>query len=204
MTNSEERTKVKAELTKSLSRMKGNEEMTSFDMITEEGKKAIVILLNKSLQVEYGLILNYPRIVEQLENIEKTEDKELINNMERFGKDSLRHSAIVSRLIEELGDKPDYELLVIERTVDIHSMMVEQLAKEKTAMSIYKDAKRITEKNQVKSKGFFGDLLKRKEKERHISRQLVIEDLARLQIEELGHMKRVELLLTRLGSKKDE
>jgi len=40
------------------------------DRINEDSKKAIVSLLNKSIEVEYAFIFNYPRLIDQLVNIE--------------------------------------------------------------------------------------------------------------------------------------
>ena len=54
--------------------------MSEIDRITEEGKKALVDLLNKSIEVEYGMILNYPRILDQIKNIDKSQREEFINN----------------------------------------------------------------------------------------------------------------------------
>ena len=133
--------------------------MALIDRITPEGREAIVDLLNKSIQVEYGIILNYPRIMDQIKNIDKSQSAEFTNNVERLGKDSFRHATIVAKLIEELGGKPEFEMVVIDRMIDIYSMLVEQLAKEKLVMSIYQDAKRIAHTNQLKSQGGLSKLL---------------------------------------------
>ena len=44
--------------------------MFAVDRINEDGKKAIVSLLNKSIEVKYAFIFNYPRLIDQLVNIE--------------------------------------------------------------------------------------------------------------------------------------
>ena len=117
--------------------------MPEIDRITTEAKKTIVGLLNKSIQAEYGMILNYPRIIDQIKNIDKSQSEEFTTNFEHLGKDSFRHATIVSKTIEELGGKPEFEMVVVDRMIDIYSMLVEQSAKEKLAMSIYKEAKMI-------------------------------------------------------------
>jgi len=71
--------------------------MPEVDAITPEGKNAIATLLNEGLQVEYDLIINYPRIVDQLVNIDKVDNKQFIQLMERFGKESFKHSGLVGR-----------------------------------------------------------------------------------------------------------
>ena len=103
--------------------------MAEVDRITEEGKKAIINLLNKSIQVEYDMVMNYPRIMDQIKNIDKSQSEEFINNCERLGKDSFRHATIATKLIEELGGKPEFEMLVIDRMIDIQKALIEQLAR---------------------------------------------------------------------------
>jgi len=179
--------------------------MSEIDRITKEGKEAIVKLLNDCLDVEYGVILNYPRILDQIINIDTTQSEEFAANVERLGKDSFRHATIVAKIIEELGGKPDFETIVIERMIDIHSMLVAQLGKEKLAMSTYKDAKRIAETSQAKAKGFFGRLSSgREESEDNISRSKLIEILTGLESDEASHIKRVETALIQMNIKPEQ
>ena len=179
--------------------------MPEIDRITEEGKRAVVDLLNKSLQVEYGMILNYPRILDQITNIDKSQSEEFTVNVERLGKDSFRHATVVAKLIEDLGGKPDFETVVIDRMIDIHSMLVEQLGKEKLVMSIYQDAKRIARTNQVQAKGFFGRLLSgREESGGEISRSRVMEILTGLENDEWSHIKRIENALIQMNIKTEQ
>ena len=44
--------------------------MFAIDRITEDGKKTIVSLLNKAIEIEYAFIFNYPRLIDQSVNIE--------------------------------------------------------------------------------------------------------------------------------------
>ena len=174
--------------------------MPEMDRITEEGKKAIIDLLNKSLRVEYGMVMNYPRIIDQIVNIDKTQSEEFINNCERLGKDSFRHATVVAKLIEELGGQPQFEIVPIDRMIDIQRALVEQLGKEKAVMSIYQDAKRIAQTNQAKTKGLFSRLLSlREESQSDVSRSKVMDILTGLQNEEWGHIKRVENALTQMN-----
>jgi len=176
--------------------------MSEIDRITEEGKRELVGLLNESLQVEYGVILNYPRILDQITNIDKSQSEEFTGNVERLGKDSFRHATVVAKLIEDLGGKPDFETVVIDRMIDIQSMLVEQLGKEKLAMSVYQNAKRIVQTNQAQAKGFFSKLLSgREESGREISRSKVMEILTGLENDEWSHIKRVENALIQMNVK---
>lgn len=170
--------------------------MAGIDRITEEGKRAIVDLLNKGIHAEYGMVLNYPRILDQIANIDKSQTEDFINNAERFGKDSFRHATIVAKLIEELGGEPEFEMLTIDRMIDVNKALVEQLGKEKLAESLYKQARLIAQNNQAKEKGVFAKLRGMwEEPKKDVSRSEVIERLKRLELDEMGHTKRVETML---------
>ena len=174
--------------------------MAEIDRISEEGKKAIVDLLNRGIHAEYGMVMNYPRILDQIANIGKSQSEEFIKDAERFGKDSFRHATIVAKLVEELGGEPEFEMLTIDRMVDIHSLLVEQLGKEKLAESLYKEARLIAQNNQAKDKGLFGKLKSIGEESRKdVSRSEVIEKLKGLELDEMGHAKRVETMLLQIN-----
>ena len=179
--------------------------MAKIDRITEEGKKAIVGLLNKGIHVEYAMVMNYPRIIDQIKNIDESQSEEFINGAERFGKDSFHHSTIVAKLIEELGGEPEFDMLPIDRMVDIHSLLVEQLGHEKLAESLYKEARLIAQESQAKGKGLFGRLTSiGEEPKKDVSRSEVIEKLKRLELDEMGHAKRVEIMLLQVDVKPEE
>ena len=174
--------------------------MAKTDKITQGGKILILGLLQQVMLVEYGMILNYPRILDQITNIGKSQPQEFIENIERLGKDSFRHSTVVMTLIEDLGGKPDFSGIVIDRMIDVSSMLVEQLGKEKLAMSMYKEAKLVPQNNQVRSRGFLGKLLDNTTKERQwISRNRVIQILEGLESDEFSHIKRTEMALLQIN-----
>jgi len=128
------------------------------ETIKESGKKAIVDLLNKSLQVEYSFILNYPRIIDNLVII-KIHDEQLIKDLEHVGKESTQHLGSLGQLIVQLGGEPRWRIEVIDRMVDVDRMLVQQLDKEKLALSLCQQAKHLAEQNRVKVKvkDFFAD-----------------------------------------------
>lgn len=171
--------------------------MAEVDRITESGKRAIVSLLNQSVQVEYGLILNYPRILDQLINIDRVTDEQFTRDLERLGKESFRHSGMIGKLIVQLGGEPQWEIEVIDRMIDIGGMLVHQLEKEKLALSIYQQAKLVAQQNQAKAKGFLGGLITwgGEESRALISRSAVINILNRLTMDEMGHIKLVERMI---------
>ena len=131
------------------------------ETIKENGKKAIADLLNKSLQVEYSFILNYPRIIDNLVII-KIHDEQLIKDLEYVGKESVWHFGWVGQLIVQLGGESQWGIEVIDRMVDVDRMLVQQLDKEKLALLLFQQAKHLAEQNRVKVKvkDFFGRLIR--------------------------------------------
>jgi len=176
--------------------------MPDIDRITEEDKKTIIDILKKAMQVEYDMIVNHLRIIDQIIDKGSAESLKFLDTLKRLGTDSLRHTTRVASLIERMGGEPDFEAIVVDEMPDIKNMLVKQLEKEKLAMSAYKDAKLIAQKSQAKAKGFFGRLLSRGEEiqgDVNLKKSKVIFVLEGLQDEEWGHMKRVELALIQMN-----
>ena len=180
--------------------------MAEVDRITESGKKAIANLLNQSLSVEYGLILNYPRILDQLTNIDRVPDEQFTRDFERLGKESYKHSGLVIQLIVQLGGEPQWGVEVIDRMIDVGNMLALQLEKEKSALSIYQQAKLIAQQNQAKGKGVLGRLMTwgGEESREFVSRSTVINILNRLTNDEMGHMKLAERLILELEKEPEQ
>ena len=124
--------------------------MLAVDRITEDGKKAIVSLLNKSLEIEYAFIFNYPRLIDQLVNIEPITQESVAKKLELLGKESVQHAGWIMRLIENLGGEPQLPFEVIERMTDIPSLLLKQLDKEKLVRSLFQQAKLVVEQSQAK------------------------------------------------------
>ena len=59
--------------------------------ITDEAKRDLIHVLNESLEIEYDMILNYPRMIEKLENIDKIHDEQLNYDLQLLGRQSIRH-----------------------------------------------------------------------------------------------------------------
>jgi len=173
--------------------------MFAVDRITEDGKKAIVSLLNKSIEVEYAFIFNYPRLIDQLVNIEPIIQERVAKKLELLGKEPVQHAGWIMRLIENLGGEPQLPIEVINRMTDIPSLLLKQLDKEKLVQSLFREARRVAEQNQVE-----GILAKMKTmgvgppdivKER--SRALRI--LERLEIDEGRHIPLVQNIISELN-----
>jgi len=82
--------------------------------------------------------------------------------------------------------------------ININDMLTQQLEKEKQALSIYQQAKRVAQQNQAKSKGFLGRLFAGvvgESTQELISRSAVISVLNRLSNDEMGHIKLVDQLI---------
>lgn len=128
------------------------------ETIKKDAKKSIVELLNKSLQIEYDLLFNYPRVIDKLVNVDKIHDEQLIKTLEGMGKESLRHFDEVEKLIGKLGGEAIWHIDVVGWSVDVEMMLVQQLEKENWAISWYKETKRVAERNKVKVGGLLGRL----------------------------------------------
>lgn len=179
--------------------------------ITETGKETIVDLLNETLEVEYCMILNYPRLVDQLINCDNIDDEQLIRDLKRLGEDSVRHADRVIGMISLLGGEPNWRCECCERRVDISMIMSQQLEKEKIAHSLYEEAARVAEQNQVKVEGEVMSLLNnsvaslfRMKRGSELVQDIVdagkiIRILKRQRDEELTHMKIAKNIISALN-----
>jgi len=166
------------------------------ETIKDAGKVALVDMLNRGLQVEYGLILNYPRIIDKLIMVDKINDAQLNKDLEQIGKDSFRHSGALGKLIGQLGGEALWRVDIIERLVDVETMLAQQLDKEKTALLLYQQAEHVAAQNKTKVhvKDFWGRLI-RMEDEIPIdvvNLDDIIRTLDRIIIDETKHVKLVE------------
>ena len=173
--------------------------MFALDRITEDGKKAIVSLLNKSLEIEYAFIFNYPRLIHQLVNIERIPQESVVKKLEFLGKESVQHASWIMRLIEDLGGESQLPFEVLSGMIDIPSLLLKQLDKEKLAQSLFQQAKRVAEQSQAK-----GILVKMKmmgvgSRDMFKERSRTIRLLERLEIDEGRHIKLVQNMISELN-----
>ena len=173
--------------------------MFAVDRITEDGKKAIVNLLNESIEIEYAFIFNYPRLIDQLVNIEPITQERVAKKLELLGKESIQHAHWIMRLIEGLGGEPQLPFEVIDRMTDIPSLLLEQLDKEKTVQSIFQQAKQVVEQKQAK-----GILAKIKtmgavSPDSVADRSSIIRILERLEIDEGRHIVLLQNVISELN-----
>ena len=173
--------------------------MFALDRITEDGKKAIASLLNKSIEVEYAFIFNYPRLIDQLVNIEPIIQESVAKKLELLGKESVQHAHWIMRLIENLGGEPQLPVEVIDRMTDIPSLLLKQFDKEKIVQSLFQQAKRVAEQSQAK--GILAKLKTMEVGARDMAkeRSSAIHILERLEIDEGRHIAQVQNIISELN-----
>ena len=169
--------------------------MTEIITITDFAKKAVAKLCNESVVVEYDMILNYPRIIDHIVNFEKIKDDQLVNDIDKLGKDSLGHYGIMDRMIRSLGSEIAWLPNTLPRLVGVDYVLEQQLEKEKAARDLYTEARKIAMANKttVKVGGIF-NIFRGKDmsEEDVVSYEQVIHDLDRLISDETRHIRVVE------------
>jgi len=173
--------------------------MFAVDRITEDGKKTIVSLLSKSLEIEYAFIFNYPRLIDQLVNIEPIPKEGVANKLELLGKESVQHAGWIMRMIENLGGEPQLPFEVLDRMTDVPSLLLKQLDREKLVQSLFQQAKLVAEQNQAE-----GVLAKMKAigvgaRDMVKERSSTIRILERVKIDEERHIKLVQNIISELN-----
>jgi len=176
--------------------------MSEVDRITEDGKRAIISILNHSLETEYRHIVNFPRFIDQLININKISDQRAVWVLEHLGKDSIRHANIVMHLVEQLGGESHLEFGTVERMSNIDDCLRHQLEKERESLLLFQKAKAVAKSNQMnKSKGIFDSFFRtiRDKQEDKVKGSAVIELLTSLAQDEEGHISLLKEIMTRLN-----
>ncbi len=126
--------------------------------ITTDAKNAIAALFNKTILVEYDMILGYPRIIDHITNFEKIKDRQLINDIDLLGRDSLRHFQKMDNLITRFGFQTAWQTPILPRLVGVVDVLEKQLEKENLVRDIYREAKKVAMNNKTTIRGreFFG------------------------------------------------
>jgi len=97
--------------------------LSDVDRITDDGKRAIVSILNKGLVVEYTHIVNYPRFIDQMVNINGVPDDDpCVVVLKQLGEESVRHANMVMALISQFGGEPHLVVEPAERMSDVFVM----------------------------------------------------------------------------------
>ena len=127
------------------------------ETIKDDAKKSIVGLLNKSLQVEYDFLFGYPRVIDKLVNIDKINDKQIIDTIETLIKESQIHFDEIDKFVRKCGCETIWNINVVDWSVDVEECLIQLLDKENWVISWYQAAKRVANQNKVKT----GNILSR-------------------------------------------
>ena len=176
--------------------------MSDINRITNDGKKAIVSILNKGLAVEYIHIVNYPRFIDQMVNINEVPDNDpSVVALKQLGEESVRHTNIVMGLITELGGKPQLVVEPAERMSDVFGMCQKQMEKEKDNLVLFQQAKTVAQNNQKKtSKGILDEIIRviRNQPSDEVKVSQIVQLLMRLENDESRHMQLLATIISDL------
>lgn len=117
------------------------------DRLSESARRPMIVLLNKSLEMEYAHTINYPRLIDRLLNTDERPDPDsrLRRSLEALGKKSAEHLHWTARLIEDLGGEPQWRITTTDRIVDAPAMLLAQLENEKASVALFEQAKNVAE-----------------------------------------------------------
>jgi len=104
-------------------------------MTQTEATQHVIDVLSRALEVEYGMIVHYPRIARLLPS------EALAMRADLLGQDSIRHADIVAKAITELGGVapfPSFEPL--PEPLDLAEFFKTQLERERLALSLHNEA----------------------------------------------------------------
>ncbi len=180
--------------------------MVEIDRITNDAKTAIISILNTGLAIEYTHIINYPRFIDQMVNInEVAADDPSVVVLKQLGEESVRHDNIVMALITQLGGKPQLGFEPAARMTAVLEMCQQQMEKEKENQAIFQEAKMIAQNNQVKTlKGILDENINmiRGRSPDALTRSQMIQLLTGLENGESRHMKLLETVISDLNRHK--
>lgn len=115
----------------------------------------IIDRLNQSLQLEYSLIVHYPRVASLIE------DEETRNLTLKLGSDSIKHADTVANAINNIGGTPNWSFELFPEWLDIVEIFQKQLEKEKLALQLHRQSVNLVHDSSLKTK--FSELAKSEE-----------------------------------------
>lgn len=118
----------------------------------------LLLILNKSLTLEYTLIVHYPRLASMVKN---ADTRKLVN---KLGSASIKHADVVANVIIRLGGKPGWSFDAFPSQVDLVDIFQTQLDKEKTARDLHKQSAYMVSVSELRNK--FAEIAR--EEESHI------------------------------------
>jgi bacterioferritin len=141
--------------------------MTAKDKIT--GSPELLRLLNQTLELEYTLIIHYPRIASAIQD---QETKQLAQSL---GTASIAHADTVAKAITKLGGNPHWSFGSFPAEMDLKKIFEGQLEKEKLALKLHQQIVGMLTDYSIRN------------------------DFIELPKEEESHIRTVEEILTRLS-----
>ena len=133
------------------------------------GSPELLGLLNQTLELEYTLIIHYPRIASAIRD---QETKQLAQSL---GTASIAHADTVARAITKLGGNPHWSFGSFPAEMDLKKIFEGQLEKEKLALKLHQQIVGMLTDYSIRN------------------------DFIGLPKEEESHIKTVEKILTRLS-----
>ena len=118
----------------------------------------LLSILNKTLTLEYTLIVHYPRLASMVKN---ADTRKLVSEL---GSASIRHADVVANTIIRLGGKPSWSFDSFPSQVDLVNIFQTQLEKEKTARDLHKQSAYMVSVSELRDK--FAEIAR--EEESHI------------------------------------
>jgi bacterioferritin len=134
-----------------------------------EANTQLLELLNKTLELEYSLIIHYPHIAEAIRDVET---RQLAQSL---GAASIGHFDKVSGAIKKLGGVPRWSFEAFPQKLELKKVFQIQLGKEQLALKLHRQIAAMTTDPSLSEK------------------------FNRLSKEEELHIQTVEKILTRLG-----
>jgi bacterioferritin len=95
------------------------------------GSPELLDLLNQTLELEYTLIIHYPRIASAIQ------DKEAKQLAQSLGSASIGHADTVAHAIIKLGGTPHWSFGSFPTEMDLKKIFQGQLEKEKLALKLH-------------------------------------------------------------------
>ena len=122
------------------------------------GSSELLDLLNQTLELEYTLIIHYPRIASAIQD---HETKQLAQSL---GTASIGHADTVAHAITRLGGTPHWSFGSFPAEMDLKKIFQGQLEKEKLALKLHRQIVGLITDSSLRDK--FSGLAK--EEESHI------------------------------------
>lgn len=122
------------------------------------GSSKLLDLLNQTLELEYTLIIYYPRIASAIQ------DEETKKLAQSLGTASIDHADIVSNAITKLGGIPHWSFGAFPDEMDFNKIFQNQLEKEKLALKLHNQIVGLITDYSIRNK--FAEMAK--EEEHHI------------------------------------